>query len=231
MTATLLNQSPFKDCPKPPVFILLGPPGAGKGTHAHPLSQTFSLPHISTGELFREHIRNQTPLGKLAQQVIDEGKFVSDEMVTEMLFKRLEERDTRQGFILDGFPRTLPQAILFEPLSAKYEITVLNFEITTETLIERILGRLACKKCAKPYHLKFSPPKKENICNECGALLYQRADDNKTALKERLKIYHTLTTPLIDYYKEKGSLVTINAEQSESKVFEEILHHLGKINA
>lgn len=153
------------------MVILLGPPGAGKGTHAAPLSEHLSLPHISTGDLFRENIRNNTDLGQKVKTFMDEGKLVPDELVLDMLFKRLHEPDCASGCILDGFPRTVAQAkALDAAFNKSTRFVVLNFNVPDSVLIERISGRLICKECKRPYHNRFDPPKQPNICDACGAL-------------------------------------------------------------
>jgi adenylate kinase len=220
--------SSLKKEEKPLVIILLGPPGAGKGTHAVPLAQTLEIPHISTGDLFREHIRNQTPLGNEAKGFIDQGKLVPDDLVLDMLFSRVSRKDCAQGFILDGFPRTLPQGReLHARLSRTHQLMVLNFTIADSFLIERITGRIVCKECGAPYHKKNSPPKTANICDRCQGNLYQREDDKEEVLRKRLEVYQIQTKPLIEFYQsQKNILQEIRADQSPSLVFEEILQGL-----
>lgn len=213
---------------KPLVVILMGPPGAGKGTHAGPLSQHLALPHISTGDLFREHIRGQTTLGQKAKSFIDKGHLVPDELVLDMLFDRVSKSDCKNGYILDGFPRTVPQAHeLDKRLGDRSRVLALNFHIADPVLIERITGRIACKECGRPYHKKYDPPKQDMLCDSCGGTLYQRDDDKEEIIRKRLEVYHTQTEPLIHYYsKQKETLREINSENEKSQVFRDVLEAL-----
>ena len=211
----------------PLALILLGPPGSGKGTHAVPLAQKFGLKHISTGDLFRENMRQQTPLGKQARVFIDEGKLVPDAITLDMLFERIGRKDCLGGIILDGCPRTIAQAkALEEKMGNRYQIAVLQFSILDELLIERIAGRIACGACGAPFHKSFSPPKNAGKCDACGGILYQRADDTEETLRKRLAIYNKETAPLIAYYEEKDFLHVIDSSQDKSQVFEDILRVL-----
>jgi adenylate kinase len=208
----------------PQVIILLGPPGSGKGTHAVEISKKLQIPHISTGDLFRENLRNKTLLGEKAKQYMDTGKLVPDKIVVEMLFTRIKEQDCAKGYILDGFPRTLEQAkALEEKLKPPVEAKVVNLVIKDELLIERVTGRVMCKQCGTPFHKKFVPPKKEGVCDQCGGELYQRKDDTEEVVKERLQAFHLQTEPLIGYYKKKGILCDVNAEGTKEQVFNAIL--------
>lgn len=222
------DSSKKKKEEKPLVIIFLGPPGAGKGTHAAPLAKTLQIPHISTGDLFREHIRNQSPLGNEAKTFINQGKLVPDNLVLDMLFSRVFLKDCIQGFILDGFPRTLLQGkALHAQLSLTHRLMVLNFNIADSFLIERISGRIVCKECGALYHKKNSPPKRACTCDQCQGILYQRDDDKEEVLCKRLKEYQTQTKPLIEFYQsQKNILEEIRADQSPSLVFEEILQAL-----
>lgn len=210
---------------KPLVVILMGPPGAGKGTHAGPLSQHLSLPHISTGDLFREHIRAQTPLGVKAKNFMDKGNLVPDELVLDMLFDRVNKADCKNGYILDGFPRTLPQAkALDQRLKNRSRVVALNFNLADETIIERVTGRIACKECGRPYHKKFDPPKKESICDSCHGMLIQRDDDKEEIIRKRLEVYRAQTEPLIAYYaKQKEVLREIDSQNRKEQVFHDVL--------
>ena len=222
---------------KPLVIILLGPPGAGKGTHAVPLAQALQIPHISTGDLFRGYIRNHTPLGKKAKGYIDQGKLVPDELVLDMLFSRVSHEDCVRGFILDGFPRTLPQGrALHAQLSNTHRFVILNFSILDSYLIERITGRIVCKECGTPYHKKNNPPKVAHICDRCQGFLYQRDDDKEEVLLKRLEVYQIQTKPLIAFYLSKKNIIQeIHADQSPSLVFAAILQldlvHLSTLSS
>jgi adenylate kinase len=209
---------------KPLVLILMGPPGAGKGTHAGPLSEKLGLPHISTGDLFRENIRNQTPLGQKAKNFIDQGKLVPDELVLNMLFDRIQRPDCAHGYILDGFPRTVAQAEALDQRLKSSQVLALNFEIADEHLVERIVGRIACKTCGRPFHLKFDPPKEQGVCDACSGPLYQRDDDKAEIVIKRLEVYHNQTQPLIEYYNRKpDALHHIDSLQSKDQVFQDLL--------
>ncbi len=213
---------------KPLVVILMGPPGAGKGTHAAPLSEHLGLPHISTGDLFREHIRNQTSLGQQAKSYMDKGHLVPDSLVLDMLFNRVSKEDCKAGYLLDGFPRTLAQAKnLDDRLKNQHAVIALNFKIDDESVIERISGRIACKDCGRPYHKTFDPPKDLKICDHCGGPLYQRDDDKEEIIRQRLEVYRSQTQPLIEYYaKKNNTLREIDSENTKEKVFQDILEAL-----
>jgi adenylate kinase len=213
---------------KPLVIILMGPPGAGKGTHASPLSQHLGFPHISTGDLFRNSIKTGTALGVLAKGYIDQGLLVPDELVLGILFQRVDQPDCKNGYILDGFPRTIAQALkLEEHLKNLARVVVLNFSLPDSILIERITGRLICKECALPFHKKFAKPKVDLCCDHCGGALYQRDDDKEAIVVKRLEVYRNQTAPLIAHYsKEKGLLVEIDSLKEKEAVFESVLDAL-----
>lgn len=213
---------------KPLAVLLLGPPGAGKGTHAGPLSCTLSIPHISTGDLFRENIRNQTPVGLKAKFYINQGCLVPDEIVLEMLFTRIAGKDCLQGYILDGFPRTVAQAeALDQRLGDTHQLIALHFYIEDALLMERITGRIACRQCGKPFHKRYAPPQQANICDHCHGSLYQRDDDKEEILQRRLEVYRRETEPLIEYYANKaGCLREIDAQNGKERVFAAILESL-----
>lgn len=205
---------------KPLVVILMGPPGAGKGTHAKPLSEQLSIPHISTGDLLREHIRNQTSLGQKAKSYIDAGKLVPDEVVLDMLFTRVALPDCSKGYILDGFPRTVPQAHSLDQKIKNARVIAVNLNVLDTLLVERISGRLACKGCGKTYHKKYNPPSAEGKCDACQGILYQRDDDKEEILKKRLEVYRTQTAPLIEHYgKQKDVLREVDASLKSDEVF------------
>jgi adenylate kinase len=208
------------------VIILLGPPGGGKGTQAVALSKKLQLAHISTGDILRENLRNQTSLGLEAKKYMDSGKLVPDPLVIQMLLDRIGAKDCKKGYILDGFPRTLSQAkALDEHLQkSQSQVITLNLDIKDDLLVQRITGRLVCKKCGAPFHKTFLPPKTENVCDLCQGELYHRADDKEEVVKERLAAYHKQTEPLIHYYQEKkGHFHEIVATGSKTEVFEELL--------
>jgi adenylate kinase len=192
-------------------LILLGAPGAGKGTQAKWISKEYGLPHISTGDILRHNVKEGTELGKEAKRYMDEGKLVPDELIIGMMKERLSEEDCKNGFILDGFPRTINQA---EELGKITDIdAVLNIYVPFEKLIERITGRRSCPKCGAVYHIKYNPPKKDNICDVCGNELIQRDDDKEETVKKRLETYEAQTAPLIDYYEKKGKLLTVEGQE------------------
>jgi len=189
--------------------ILLGAPGIGKGTYASFLSEKYKIPHISSGDLFREAVEKKTDIGMEAEKYMDEGKLVPDEIVIPLIEERLEREDCEQGFLLDGFPRTIAQA---EALDKFTKIDkVLNFVASEEIIMDRLGGRRTCKECAATFHVKNRPPKVSGICDNCGGELYQREDDTPEAIKKRNREYEIKTMPLVEYYKKKGLLVNIDA--------------------
>jgi adenylate kinase len=202
-------------------IILLGPPGAGKGTQARRLAERYGLPVIATGDIFRDHIARETALGVQAKEFVDRGDYVPDKITTEMVLDRLDEPDAREGFILDGFPRTVPQAQALEralaaegrPLSA-----VLNFKISDAVAVKRLMGRLVCPNCRRSYNVEFKPPRVPGICDVCGHGLQSRTDDDEATIQRRLEIYHRETKPLVLYFWERGLLRDIDAEAPEEVV-------------
>ena len=212
-------------------IILMGPPGAGKGTLAKQLMSYFHLTHISTGDMFRENIKGGTELGLLAKSYIDKGHLVPDEVTIDMLKNRLAKEDCENGFLLDGFPRTIPQAEALEKLSKEINRpiqVVVNLDCNEEELIRRISGRRVCKVCGAPYHIETMKPKQEGICDLCGGPLYQRADDNEEALKIRLDHYVHDTKPLLDFYQERGLLKNFNSLISSQELFNQVSEFLKK---
>lgn len=201
-------------------LIFLGPPGAGKGTMAFRAKEHYSIPHISTGDLFRAAIKNQTDLGKKVKSIIDAGDLVPDELTTAIVEERLKQGDTAKGFILDGFPRTLPQA---ESLKKIINIdTVVNFTVTEEEVIRRLSGRRVCRSCGESFHVEFIPPAKEGVCDKCGGELYTRDDDRIEAIKNRLSVYASSTEPLISFYRNEGTLKDVDSAQHPDQVFEDL---------
>ncbi|WP_027339520.1 adenylate kinase [Halonatronum saccharophilum] len=206
-------------------LVLLGPPGAGKGTQASRLEESYELIHISTGDIFRKAIKEETPLGKEAKGYMDEGRLVPDEVTIGMVRERLAQEDCQNGFVLDGFPRTVKQADalmeILEDLDFKLD-GVINIDVSDKELIERLSGRRICKSCGATFHVKFNASQEEGVCDECGGDLYQRDDDTPETIKERLSVYSKQTEPLIDYYKQRNLLKTIDGEQGLDEVFNEI---------
>jgi adenylate kinase len=196
-------------------IVLVGPPGAGKGTQAAFLAKNLSIPHISTGDLFRANISQQTELGKLAKSYMDAGNLVPDEVTIGMAKDRMEKPDAEHGFLLDGFPRNVSQAEALDEMlqseSMKLD-AVLDLEVPEEEVVKRIAGRRICRKdSSHVFHVTYSPPKQESVCDACGGELYQRDDDSEETVRKRLEVYHTQTEPIIDYYKAQGLVVTISA--------------------
>lgn len=203
-------------------IILLGAPGAGKGTQADKLVEKYGFPHISTGDIFRKNIKERTEIGLLAKSYIDAGKLVPDEVTIKIVENRLKESDCANGFLLDGFPRTVEQAkALDEITDVDY---VVNIDVPFEKLLKRITGRRVCPKCSSSYHVDFLNG--EDTC-KCGEKLVQRADDNEETVKQRISVYEKQTTPLVEYYGKTGKLVTVNGHKGVDEVFDEIVNKLG----
>ncbi|MDR0534016.1 MAG: adenylate kinase [Verrucomicrobiales bacterium] len=196
-------------------FVFIGSPGSGKGTHADLMSERLGILHISTGDLYRDEMALGTPLGLAAKKLLDQGLLGTDEMTEQLLRRRLEKPDANHGFILDGFPRTLPQTeILSRILQERgQKLTAAIFlKVPDVSVIERLSGRLICTHCQKTYHLKYNPPKQAGICDECGGKLHRRADDNPETIKQRLKVFHAQTGPILDYYRGERLLVEVDAD-------------------
>lgn len=210
------------------VVILLGPPGAGKGSQATVIKEKAEIAHISTGDLLRENIKKGTDLGKKAKTYMDEGRLVPDDLIFAMLFDRVKQPDCKKGYILDGFPRNIPQAEeLQKRISDKSDIIAINLDVPDTEIVERITNRLICRDCQTPYHRTFSPPKVEGKCDRCQGELYQRSDDTVEIVKNRLKVYHEQTEPLIDFYGKQKHLRTISSLKSKEEITGEILKILG----
>ena len=210
-------------------ILLMGPPGAGKGTQAENLVQTFSIPHISTGDMFRAAVKEGTELGKQAKACMDSGKLVPDEVTIGIVRERLSKDDCKDGFLLDGFPRTVPQAEALDKILADLDTKldkVLNIEVPNEDLIARAIGRRICKSCGATYNIKFNPTKIENVCDNCGGELYQRNDDNEETMANRLAVYEDQTKPLIDYYKRAGIYVAIDGRRAIDEVTKNLVEIL-----
>jgi len=213
-------------------LLLMGPPGAGKGTQAANLVKKFNIPHISTGDMFRAAVKEGTELGKQAKACMDAGKLVPDEVTIGIVKERLSKDDCKKGFILDGFPRTVEQADALTKILNEIGLKltrVLNIHVPASDLIERAVGRRICKKCGATYHVKFNPTNKDGICDNCGGDLYQRADDNEETMKNRLSVYEDSTRPLINYYQKAGIYTEIDGRQPIEKVTEELVSVLSSV--
>lgn len=207
-------------------LIILGAPGAGKGTQAEILKNTFSIPTISTGAIIRHAIKDETQVGIEAKAYIDKGQLVPDDMIIRILEERLSEPDCKNGFILDGFPRTIPQAETFDR-SSDGEYKVISLEVPDSVIIERLSGRRECAVCAAPYHIVYNPSSKGEICEKCGGKLIARADDTPETISKRLDVYHRQTEPLKQYYKERGKLITVFGKESIADTTAELFKALG----
>ena len=211
--------------------IMLGAPGAGKGTQAKMIAEKYSIPHISTGDIFRANIKNGTDLGKEAKTYIDAGKLVPDELTVKILLDRVKEDDCKDGYVLDGFPRTIPQAEVLENALKELNDSVdfaINVDVPDENIVRRMGGRRACLSCGATYHIEHIPPKKEGICDKCGAELVLRDDDKPETVLNRLKVYHEQTQPLIDFYEKKGILKNVDGTVDMKDGFKAITDILGE---
>ena len=211
-------------------LIMLGAPGAGKGTQAGRLAEAYKIPHISTGDIFRANIKGGTELGKKAKSYMDAGKLVPDELVCDLVSDRIAQEDCKDGFILDGFPRTIPQAEALDAAMAKMGIKLdaaVNVDVPDENIVRRMGGRRACLKCGATYHIEYLKPKTEGICDNCGSELVLRDDDKPETVLTRLSVYHEQTQPLIEYYEKAGTLKTVDGTVSADEVFAEIKKILG----
>ncbi|UII56095.1 adenylate kinase [Cytobacillus spongiae] len=214
-------------------LVLMGLPGAGKGTQAEKIVNKYNIPHISTGDMFRAAIKDGTELGLKAKSFMDQGALVPDEVTIGIVRERLSKDDCEKGFLLDGFPRTVPQAEALEGILAdlnKKMDYVINIDVDQEILMERLTGRRICKECGATYHLVFNPPAQEGKCDRCGGELYQREDDNESTVKNRLQVNIQQSQPLLDFYESKGYLRNINGQQDIDIVFTDIDQLLGGLN-
>ena len=212
-------------------IVMLGAPGAGKGTQAIKIADKYDIPHISTGDIFRANIKGGTELRQKAKSYIDKGELVPDEVTIGMLLDRIAQDDCKNGYVLDGFPRTIPQAeSLTEALKSQGDQIdfALNIDVPDEAIIERMSGRRACPKCGATYHIVYAAPKTENICDKCGTELIIRSDDKPETVKDRLNVYHQQTEPLIAYYKTAGVLREVDGTQELPKVFEDVVAILSE---
>ena len=211
-------------------IIMLGAPGAGKGTQAKQIAGKFNIPHISTGDIFRANIKGGTELGKKAKAYMDQGALVPDELVVDLVADRIKQDDCKDGYVFDGFPRTIPQAEALdkalEEMGSKIDFAI-DIDVPDENIVNRMSGRRACLACGATYHVQFNAPKAEGICDVCGKELVLRDDDKPETVKTRLDVYHTQTQPLIDYYSEKGVLKSVDGTQDVADVFQSILDVLG----
>lgn len=211
-------------------IIMLGAPGAGKGTQAKRIAEKYTIPHISTGDIFRANIKNGTELGKKAKEFMDQGLLVPDELTCDLVMDRIQQDDCKNGFVLDGFPRTIPQAEALDEALTKigqkmdYAIDV---DVPDENIVNRMGGRRACLSCGATYHVEFNPTKAEGICDACGAQTVLRDDDKPETVQKRLTVYHDQTQPLIDYYKNQGILKSVDGTQPMEAVFDAIIGILG----
>lgn len=211
-------------------IIMLGAPGAGKGTQAKRIAEKYTIPHISTGDIFRANIKNGTELGQKAKQYMDQGLLVPDELTCDLVMDRIQQDDCKNGFVLDGFPRTIPQAEALDEALTKigqkmdYAIDV---DVPDENIVNRMGGRRACLSCGATYHVEFNPTKQEGICDACGAQTVLRDDDKPETVQKRLSVYHDQTQPLIDYYSRQGILKSVDGTQPMEAVFDAIVGILG----
>ena len=212
-------------------LIMLGAPGAGKGTQAKRIAAKYGIPHISTGDIFRANIKNGTELGKKAQTYMDQGLLVPDELVCDLVVDRIQQSDCEKGYVLDGFPRTIPQAEALTDALEKLGTGIdyaINVEVPDANILNRMGGRRACLGCGATYHVEFNPPKQEGVCDTCGAALVLRDDDKPETVQKRLDVYHEQTQPLIDYYTKAGKLAEVDGTKDMDDVFAAIVDLLGE---
>ncbi|MCI6044398.1 adenylate kinase [bacterium] len=211
-------------------LIMLGAPGAGKGTQAKKIAEKYGIPHISTGDIFRANIKNGTELGNKAKSYMEQGLLVPDELTCDLVVDRIAQDDCKNGYVLDGFPRTIPQAEALKAALGKMGTTIdyaINVEVPDENIVERMGGRRACLACGCTYHVVYNAPKEEDVCDVCGAKLVLRDDDKPETVKKRLDVYHEQTQPLIDFYDKEGVLVEVDGTQNLEDVFQAITKILG----
>ena len=212
-------------------IIMLGAPGAGKGTQAKQIAAKYNIPHISTGDIFRANIKNGTELGKKAKTYMDQGALVPDELTCDLVVDRIQQEDCANGFVLDGFPRTIPQAEALDAALKKLNETMdyaIDVDVPDENIVNRMSGRRACLKCGATYHIVTIPPKQEGICDNCGSEIVQRDDDKPETVQKRLQVYHDQTQPLIDFYNNKGILKSVDGTKDLDVVFDSIKAILGE---
>lgn len=212
------------------VIIMLGPPGSGKGTQAVRLSQKLGIPHVSTGDLFRENMKNDTPVGRKAKEFINQGKLVPDEITMQMLAEKIASPECSRGYILDGVPRTAEQVAMLDELlqRQRQQTAVVYLEVSDEEVIKRISGRRSCPQCGSIYHVSFSPPKADGVCDKDQTPLVQREDDKPDVVKKRLEVYHAQTSPVVEIYRARGHLQKVNGEQKPDPIFQQLLTAVQK---
>ena len=211
-------------------IIMLGAPGAGKGTQAIMIAEKYGIPHVSTGDIFRANIKNNTPLGQEAKTYMDKGALVPDELTVKILLDRVAKDDCKNGYVLDGFPRTIVQADVLKKALTELNDSIdfaINVDVPDENIVKRMGGRRACVKCGATYHIEHVPPKQEGICDNCGEKLVLRDDDQPETVKKRLAVYHEQTQPLIDYYNKEGVLKNVDGTKDMNEVFADIVSILG----
>ncbi|GAB4273043.1 MAG: adenylate kinase [Candidatus Rifleibacteriota bacterium] len=215
-------------------IIFLGPPGVGKGTQAKQIADKYSIPQISTGDLMREAVSSGSPIGAKLQSFMSAGALVPDELVLEILLERIAKDDCKKGFLLDGFPRTVPQAEALDKALMERDLQlsgVVSIDAPDQILIGRLTARRICSKCGTSYHLEFLKPKREGICDKCSGELYQRKDDSEEVIRNRLKIYHEQTAPLVDFYQKKNLLYQVDGNKKIDMIFQEICDIIDKLNS
>ncbi len=222
---TFMSQPLFASQNNPLVIVLLGPPGSGKGTQAVRLSEALHIPHISTGDLFRYNIKNETPLGLKVKEILSQGKLVPDDVTLDMLFERLSKPDCKNGYLLDGVPRTVAQAEIIQNhlKDTPHKLLVCNLVVSDDEVLKRITGRRSCPQCNKIYHVQSSPPKEDGICDICHVPLIQRQDDKAEVVTERLKAYYQQTKPVEDFYKQTGQVYSIDGAKTSDQVFDSLM--------
>lgn len=212
-------------------IIMLGAPGAGKGTQAKLIAEKYGVPHVSTGDILRANIKNGTELGREAKKYMDQGLLVPDELTVKILLDRVADEDCKNGYVLDGFPRTIPQAEVLDKVLSELGDRIdhaINVDVPDENIVSRMGGRRACLSCGATYHLVHVPPKKDGVCDKCGGELVLRDDDKPETVRNRLSVYHEQTQPLIDFYDKKGILGTVDGTMDMKDVFEAIIQILGE---
>lgn len=212
-------------------IIMLGAPGAGKGTQAEKIAEKYQIPHISTGDIFRANISNGTELGKKAEEYMDQGLLVPDELVVDLVVDRIHQLDCERGYILDGFPRTIPQAQCLDKALTEMGTSVtcaIDVDVPDEAIVRRMSGRRACPHCGATYHMEYAAPAKAGICDKCGSQLIHRDDDKEETVRTRLSVYHQQTQPLLAYYREKGKLRAVDGTKEMDEVFRSIVEILGE---